>query len=268
MARIFLLIFIVSGIFACSDYGKIFKSKNATLKYNKAVQLYMKKDFARALPLFEQLRDIYGRATDSLEQVYFYTAYSHYGLGDYEFASMFFKDFTENFTSSKRSTECAYMAVYCDFLDIGSHELDQSQTIKTIGGLQTFINYYPESEYAQRCNAHIDELRKKLQQKEYDHVKQYFLMGDFRAAVNAAKNTLKLYPDMERKEELEFLIVKAQFNYAANSIEKKRAERYKEALEYYQDYLYSNGNKGENAKEAAAIHKKTNEAIQKLNTLL
>lgn len=265
------LIHILPVIFlfaACSDYGKIYKSKNATLKYNKAVQLYMKKDFARALPLFEQLRDIYGRATDSLEQVYFYTAYSHYGLGDYEFASMFFKDFTENFTTSKRSIECAYMAVYCDYLDIGSHELDQSQTLKTIGGLQTFINYYPDSEYAQRCNSHIDDLRRKLQQKEYDHVKQYFHMGDYRAAVYSAKNTLKLYPDMEKKEELEFLMVKAQFNFAANSIERKRLERYKEVLEYYQDYVYSNGSKGEHASEAEVINNKAKEAIEKLKTLL
>ena len=268
MMRFLFCILIVFVAASCSDYGKIYKSKNAALKYNKAVQLYMKKDYSRALPLLEQLRDIYGRATDSLEQVYFYTAYSHYGLGDYEFASMFFKDFTENFTNSKRSVECAYMAVYCDFLDIGSHELDQSQTLKTIGGLQTFINYNPNSEYAQRCNSHIDELRTKLQRKEYEHVKQYYHMGDFRAAVSAAKNTLKLYPDLEKKEELEFLIVKAQFNYAANSIEKKRLDRYKEVLEYYQDYTYSNGNSGENAKEAAAINIKAKEAINKLTTLL
>jgi outer membrane protein assembly factor BamD len=268
MMRFLYIVLALFLLVSCSDYGKIYKSKNATLKYNKAVQLYMKKDYARALPLFEQLRDIYGRATDSLEQVYFYTAYSHYGLGDYEFASMFFKDFTENFTSSKRSIECAYMAVYCDYMDIGSHELDQSQTIKTIGGLQTFINYYPESEYAQRCNNHIDDLRRKLQLKEYGHVKQYFLMGDFRAAVNSAKNTLKLYPDMEKKEELEFLIIKAQFSYAANSIEKKRLERYKEVLDYYQDYTYSNGSKGEHAKEAEAIYNKAKEAIEKLKTLL
>lgn len=268
MVRLVLILPALLLLSACSDYGKIYKSKNANVKYNKAVQLYMKKDFARALPLFEQLRDMYGRATDSLEQVYFYTAYSHYGLGDYEFASMFFKDFTENFTTSKRSVECAYMAVYCDYMDIGSHELDQSQTLKTIGGLQTFINYYPESEYAQRCNNHIDDLRRKLQLKEYGHVKQYFQMGDFRAAVNSAKNTLKLYPDMEKKEELEFITIKAQFNYAANSVEKKRLERYKEVLQYYQDYVYSNGKKGENAREAADINEKATEAIEKLKTLL
>jgi outer membrane protein assembly factor BamD len=93
-------------------------------------------------------------------------------------------------------------------------------------------------------------------------------MGDFRAAVNSAKNTLKLYPDMEKKEELEFLIIKAQYSYAANSIEKKRLERYKEVLDYYQDYTYSNGSKGEHAKEAEAIYNKAKEAIEKLKTLL
>lgn len=268
MLRTLIVILAAVLLHSCSDYGKIFKSKNASLKYNKAVQLYLKKDFARALPLFEQLRDIYGRATDSLEQVYFYTAYSHYGLADYEYASMFFKDYTENFTTGKKSIECAYMAVYCDYLNIGSHELDQGETIKTIGGLQTFINYYPESEYAQRCNSHIDDLRKKLQQKEYDHVKQYFQMGEFRAAVFAGKNTLKLFPDLEQKEEVEFLIIKAQFNYAINSVEKKRIERLKEVQEYFKDYVYSNGNKGTHAEEAATLNAKAEEAIKKLKTLI
>ena len=63
-------------------------------------------------------------------------------------------------------------------------------------------------------------------------------------------------------------MVKAQFNYAANSVEKKRLERFKEVLEYYQDYVYSNGSKGENAKEASAINEKAKEAIEKLKTLL
>ncbi len=264
--RLFLTVLVFTSLlFSCSDYGKIYKSKNATLKYNKALQLYLKKDFARAVPLFEQLRDVYGRSTDSLEQVYYYTAYCHYGLGDYEMASMFFKDFTENFTSSSKSVECAYMAVYCDFMDVGSYELDQNNTNKIIGALQTFINYNPDTEYAQKCNDHIDELRVKLMMKEYGHVIQYYNMGDFRATVHSARNTLKMYPEIEKKEELEFLMVKAQFRYAENSVEKKRAERMKEVLDLHNDYFYSNGIGGKHYQEVLDLKTRAEKEIKQLN---
>lgn len=268
MKRFLFALTAVALLSSCSDYGKIYKSKNASLKYNKAVQLYLKKDYARALPLFEQLRDIYGRATDSLEQVYYYSAYCHFGTGDYDVASMFFKDFTESFTSSKRSVECAYMAVYCDYLAVGSYELDQSHTLQTIGGLQTFINYNPDSPYALKCNEHIDDLRKKLMLKEYHHVIQYYNMGDFRATVTSAKNTLKMFPDMEQKEELEFLTVKAQYKYAENSIEKKRADRLKEVIEYAKDYSYSNGAAGKHSKEVNEYRQKAEEELKKLKDII
>jgi outer membrane protein assembly factor BamD len=268
MRRFLMVLLLTSLLVSCSDYGKIYKSKNATLKYNKALQLYLKKDFARAVPLFEQLRDIYGRSTDSLEQVYYYTAYCHYGMGDYELASMFFKDFTENFTSSTKSIECAYMAVYSDFLDVGTYELDQRNTNKIIGALQTFINYYPDTEYAQKCNEHIDQLRAKLMMKEYSHVIQYFNMGDFRATVHSARNTLKMYPDFEKKEELEYLMVKAQFRYAENSVEKKRPERMKEVIDHYNDYFYSNGNGGKHYKEVLELKNRAEKEIQQLKSTI
>ena len=266
MKRLFIALAAAALLASCSDYGKIYKSKNTGLKYEKAVQLYLKKDYGRALPLFDQLRELYGKASDSMEQVYYYTAYCHFGLGDFEFASMFFKDFTDHFTSSKRSTECAYMAVYCDYMSVGTYELDQSHTMKTIGALQTFINYNPESLYALKCNEHIDDLRRKLIMKEYSLVMQYYDMGDFRAAVTSAKNTLRMFPDMEQKEELEYLMVKAQFRYASNSIEKKRLERLQEVLELAKDYAYSNGDRGKHSREVTDLKEKAETQLNKLKS--
>jgi outer membrane protein assembly factor BamD len=256
-------VWVVLFFASCGDYSKVFKSKNPSLKYNKAMELYNKKDYARALPLLEQLRETY-RGTDSMETVYYYTAYCHFGMGDYEYASMFFKDYTESFTRNKRAVECAYMAVYCDVLSIGSYELDQSNTKRVIGELQTFINYYPSSSYAGKCNEHIDQLRAKLQLKEYEMVIQYYDQGHYRAAVVSARNTLKSFPDLEQKEELEFMTIKAQYLYAVNSIEKKRLERMTEALENYKEYVYVNGTSGKYYKEAVALKAKIENNINKL----
>lgn len=126
--KITLGIFLLLAVAGCSDYGKIYKSKDSQAKYKLAIELYNKKDYSRAVPLFEQLRDSYKNNLDSLEDVYIRTAYAYFYMKDYEYASMFFKDFTDNFSRSSRMIECAYMALYCDVLFVGDPELDQSKT--------------------------------------------------------------------------------------------------------------------------------------------
>ena len=263
MRASFILISVLVFLASCSGFNKVLKSKDNSLKYNKAMAYFDKKDYARSLQLLELLRESY-RGNDSMESVYYYTAYCHYHLGDYEYASLFFKDYTENFSRSKRMVECAYMAVYCDYRGIGTYELDQSNTKIVIGELQTFINHYPNSSYAPLCNNHIDDLRKKLHQKEYEWVMSYFNQGHYRAAVTSARTTLKSYPDIDQKEELEYIVVKAQYLYAVNSIDKKKLERFRETLENWKEYNYINGNRGAFYKDALEIKDKTEKEIAKL----
>lgn len=261
-AGIFALISLLCAA-SCSDYNKVFKSKDTGLKYARAIQLYEEKDYTRSLNLLDQLRDNF-RGNDSMESVYYYTAYCHYYLKDYSYAALFFKDYTENFTRSPKLVECVYMSVYCDYLDVKSYELDQSNTKHVIGELQTFINYYPNSSYAPKCSDLIDILRKKLQQKEYEWVVAYMNQGQYRAAVVSAQNTLKLYPDIEQKEELEYMAIKAQYLYAINSVEKKKRERFVTALDLWKEYNYVNGSKGKYYKDASDLKEKIEKEIQKL----
>ena len=251
----------------CSDYNKVYKSSNPNMKYSLAMELYEEEDFGKALPLLEQLRDYY-KNTDSMELIYYRTAYAYFGMHDYSYASMFFKDFTENFTRSPRSIECAYMALYCDVLEVDEYDLDQSQTLHIIGALQTFVNYYPNSEYVAKVNEHIDDLRNRLQQKEYEWVIQYYRMEQFKAAVYAARNAIKQYPDIPQKEELEFLALKAQYQYAAGSVEIKRLERLEEAKLAWDDYYYANGKTGEHYQEALNLSQRIQSDIQQLKSIL
>ncbi|MBM3939028.1 MAG: hypothetical protein FJ333_10325, partial [Sphingomonadales bacterium] len=88
-----LLALAVLTLSACGEYGKIYKGKDNQAKYNLALALDSKKDYSRAVPLYEQLRDAYRNNLDSLEDVYIRTAYAYFNMKDYEYASMFFKDF-------------------------------------------------------------------------------------------------------------------------------------------------------------------------------
>ncbi len=261
---------LVAALFtaSCSDYGKVYKSKDMGLKYRWAMDLYEKKKWSKSLELLEQCKEGYRNQLDSLEKVYFKIAYANYNMKAYDFASMYFKDFTDNFGASPQAEEAAYMALLCDVKYVSDADLDQSQTKDIINALQTFINFYPESKYVDLCNGHIDELRSKLHIKSYDQVKQYYGMSEFKNAAAAAKIVVKQYPDHPKKEELDFLIVDAQYRYAMNSVETKRIERLESALANAQDYLDANGKVGMHYNDVMSIKTKSQNEIKKLKELL
>ncbi len=267
MRRTFFFFALLLLVAACGSYGKAMKSKDSGVKYAKAVELYNKKDFIRALPLLETLRDMYVRKYDSLEKVYYMTAYSHYGLKEYDMAALYFDDFNKNFPGSKYTEEMAYMYVKCGYLNAKPYEFDQKNTKLVMESLQGFVNTFPGSVYVQDVNNHLDDLRGRLQNKEYEKVKQYYQIGEYRAAVTAAQILIRDYPDIPQKEELEFLSIKAQYLFAANSIEKRKEERLKQVVALYNDYVYVNGKKAPHYNEASAIHKNAEALLKEIRTI-
>src|SRR5699024_6259711 len=134
------------------------------------------------------------------------------------------------------------MTAYCYYLESPRSSLDQDNTRRAIDELQLFVNIYPESERADEASDLIQDLREKLEKKAFDNAKLYYDMGmpgDYKAAVIALENVLRQYPDTRFAEEIEYLIVKAQYLYADNSIPIRQEERFNEALDYYDMFAES-----------------------------
>ncbi|MBN4081646.1 outer membrane protein assembly factor BamD [bacterium AH-315-C07] len=221
---------------SCSSYQKLLKSNNYDEKYEKAKEFYNKEDFLRALPLFEELVNIY-KGTDKAEKLYYYFAYCHYGMGDLTMATYHFKNFAETYSTSEFAEECQFMYAKCYKLTSPVPSLDQTSTRKAIEAFQLFINMYPESDKIVQCNEHIDNLRFKLEEKAFDNAKLYFKLGNYKASVVTLNNVLKDFPDIDHREEIKFLIVRSNYLYAENSIESKRRERYNETIQAYETFI-------------------------------
>jgi len=251
---------------SCSQYGKALKNPDRSARFNAAYAYYQKKDYVRAQPLLESLLP-YFRGQDSSEVVYYYYAYCFYGMKDYQTASYHFQSFTENFFNSVHQTECAYMAVYCKVLDANPSYLDQSETQKTIEELQLFINMNPTSSYVDICNEHIDLLRSTMRRKAYDNAYLYYKTGDYKAAAVALKNVLRDYPDLEQKEETEFLVVRSLFYYAQNSIDSKKVERFQAALDEIHEYREDNTPQSPFWEDVTRIEKQISRELESLKKL-
>src|SRR5690606_31195669 len=158
-------------------------------------------------------------------------------LKDYTTARYQFRNFTDTYPNSPRAEECRYMAAYCYYLESPVYSLDQANTLKAIESLQLFINIYPESERAEEAAKLIDDLRGRLERKSFENSKIYLDIGDYLAAVIAFDNSLRDFPDTKYAEQLEFHKIEAQYLYALNSSERRKEERFRDAIEFADDFI-------------------------------
>ncbi|RZK50530.1 MAG: outer membrane protein assembly factor BamD [Pedobacter sp.] len=239
---ILLLSAIIIGFSGCkSNFEKIRQSNDVGKKYQEAIRLYNKKDYSKALILFEGLAQKY-RGTAEAEDLNYYYAFTLYKLKDYTTARYKFKEFADTYPGSPNAEECRYYAAYCYFLDSPNSSLDQENTYKAIDALQLFINFYPKSERATQAAQYIAILRDKLETKAFDNAKLYYTLGgydinNYKSAVVALKNTQIEFPDIKYIEEIDFLIFKSQFMYAKNSYASRQEARFEEALVYYNEFV-------------------------------
>jgi outer membrane protein assembly factor BamD len=235
---IFIPVFALIVVSACSDYQKLVKSQDYREKYDMAVVFYNQGDYYKALELFEAVLPFF-RGTEKAEELSYYYAYCHYKQGDNLLASHYFKRFTKSFPTSRFAEECQFLSAYCKYLESPVYKLDQTSTYEAITELQLFIDIYPYSERISECNTLIDRLTEKLERKAFEIAKLYLKMEDYNAAITAFNNLLEDFPGTRYKEEILFSLAKAHFLYAEKSIESKKQERHQSAIEAFDAFIAS-----------------------------
>lgn len=221
---------------ACNDYNKIVKSTDYEFKYKKALEYYEGGEFVRSSTLLKELINIV-RGTSRADKVYYYYAKSQFGIKDYLMAGHYFKSLIKEFPRSEYAEESQFMVGYCFYLDSPSARLDQEVTQNAIAALQLFINLYPKSTRIDEANRLIIELRDKLVYKSYLSGKLYFDLNNYKAAVVALSSSLKDFPDTKYREELMYMLLKAKYLLAVNSVEEKKRERLSSALDEYYTFV-------------------------------
>ncbi len=221
---------------SCDKYNKLLKSTNYELKLSKAKEYYDKAYYIRSSQLYEELIPVV-KGTERAEEVYYYYTWSEFYLGDYILSQYHFKNYTRQFPAGKHLEECYYMNAFCYFLNSPNYKLDQTYTKNAIKEFQSFIDVFPESKRMDTCNLLIDQLRNKLERKDYEIIKQYYKLSDWKASVVAAKIFLKEYPSSNYDEEMYFIIINSYYSLAINSIYTKKEERLNAAIENYVKFL-------------------------------
>jgi outer membrane protein assembly factor BamD len=221
---------------SCNKYNKIYKSKDYDYKLRMADEYFAKKNYKVAQQLYEELFPIF-KGNPKFEELYYKDAYCFYYMKDYLQAQALFKGFLEVFPNSPKAEEVDFLHAYCFYKQSPKLELEQVNTTKAIGMMQTFINTHPGSARNKEATEIIDKCRIKLEQKEYRSAELYYNLGQYRAAGIAFSNLINNYPESKSGDEYKLKIVKAYYRFAKMSFEDKQIERYEKVITEYQDFL-------------------------------
>jgi len=220
---------------SCNKYNKVYKSKDYEYKLKMADQFFAEKKYKVAQQLYEELFPVF-KGTVKFEELYYKDAYCFYYMKDYLQAQALFKGFLEVFPNSPKAEEVDYLHAYCYYKQSPKLELEQVNTTKAIGMMQTFINTHPGSARIKEATDIIDKCRVKLEQKEYRSAELYYNLGQYRAAAIAFGNLINDYPESQKGDEYKLKIVKSWYRFAKLSFEDKQIERYEKVISEYQDF--------------------------------
>lgn len=143
----------------------------------------------------------------------------------------------ESFPNSTKAEEIEFMRAYTFYLQAPKPELDPSATFKAIGAFQTFINTRPSSVRVPEANRLIDELRNRLETKEFKSAKLYYDLGEFRAAGVTFSTLLENFPESNAADEYKLWAIRSYFKYAEMSIAEKKAERYRQVITESNEFI-------------------------------
>lgn len=221
---------------ACSEYNRVLKSPNPELKYTKAVEYYKAEEYAKTEPLLYELLPLY-KGTEKGKTIYYYYCYSSYHLGYLIQAAYHFKNFANTYPHSDEAEDALFMSAFCNYLESPVPTLDQAPTYTALEELQVFANSYPNSPLIDSANQLVDELRSKIETKDFLNARQYYKIRRYKAAIVALNNFQEKYPLSDFSEQVKLLVLKSYYYLAVNSIEEKKEERFEEGIATYFEFI-------------------------------
>ena len=232
-----LVTILLIGISGCDTPEKALKSTDLDYKKAKAISWYNKKEYFKAIPVLEELIGLM-KGRQSTEDLYYMYCKANYEQGDYMISAYHFKSFYDLYPNSEKAEECLYMHCKSYTRLSPKPDLDQTYTTKALDAYQLFLNAFPNSKFIKEVNEDITRMRKKLEKKAMNSADLYYKTSNFKAAATCYANILKDFPDIAEGEKMSFMIIKANFRYAQNSVPARKAERFNTVIKNYIEFKY------------------------------
>lgn len=240
--NILITVLVALLVSSCGEYNNLLKSTDYEYKYEAAKGYFAKGQYTRAATLLNELITIL-KGTSNAEESLYMLGMCYYNQEDYQTAAQTFIQYYNVYPRGTYTELARFHAGKALYLDTPEPRLDQSGTYTAIQQLQMFLEYFPESTRKEEAQNMIFALQDKLVMKEYLSARLYYNLGNYLgnnylSCVITAQNALKDYPYTNLREDLSILILRAKYELAVYSVEERKEERYREAVDEY--YAFKN----------------------------
>ena len=221
------------------EFNQVYKSADNSYKDEYAKESFALGKYQRAITLLTDLINIQ-KGTNKAEESLYMLGMAQYLSKDYESASETFKKYTKSYPRGIYAEEAFYYVGQSLYMSTPEPRLDQTPTIAAIAAFQDYLDLYPNASLKGIAQQRLFELQDKLVKKELLSAKLYYNLGsyfgnctdggsNYEACIITAQNALKDYPYTNFREDFALLIMKSKFDLAAQSVEDKKADRYRDA---------------------------------------
>lgn len=252
---------------SCGEYATVQKTPDYEYKYEVAKAYFIEGKFTKASTLLYDLLSTM-KGTANGEESLFLTAMSEYAHKSYDTAHDTFKKYYQTYPKGIYVEQARYYSALALYHQTPDPRLDQTSTIEAMGEFQTFLDLYPYTPLKAQTQEMIFALQDKLVEKECLSAQLYYNLGsysgsNYEACVVTAQNALRDYPyaSADKRELLSILTLRAKYQLATRSVESRRIERFRDAIDEY--YAFENDfPESKYLKEAKGLFKQA-EAIVK-----
>ena len=248
----------------CSDYNKMLKSGDVEEKLIYAEAALDSGNCFRALPLYDELMRL-TRGTERAPDIHWNRALTHDCVNDFYLSRYYFQSFAKTFLNDARVEEALFRAALCSYYLSPQSSLDQTDTRSAIDELQLFMDRYPSSALRDSSQHMVDNLRGKLELKAFENARLYHKTGNYKSATIAMAHAMEDYPGSPYQEELQYLIIDCHYQYALQSTERRKLERYNDAIQAFHTFA-SRFPESSKMKQAQRLHDNAVQAIAELET--
>ena len=266
MKKLIILLLPLILLAGCTQFAKVQKSNDFEYKYELGKAYYMEGEYSQASSLLESVL-AFTKGTMYAEESLYMLSMCYYGMGDYVTASHYFTTYFNTYPRGIYAETARFMSAKALYLDTPDPRLDQTSTIKAIGEIQIFTEYYPYSKYRERAHDMLYELHDRLVEKEYRSAQLYYDLGNYMgnnylSCIITAQNALNDYPYTKLREDLSMLVLRARYSMAKESVAEKMLDRYRDTEDEY--YAFKNEfPESKYMKEADKIYRETKKALNK-----
>lgn len=241
-ATLLLLLVLTLAMSSCTQYAKVQKSVNTEFKYEMGKAYFIEGNNSKAISLLEEV-NAFMKGSANGEECLYMLAMAYYNDKDYVTAAQYLQTYCSSYPKGIYAEEARYHAVKALYLDTPDPRLDQSSTARAISEIHLFNEYYPYSRYHSQMQDLLYTLHDRLVEKEYRSAQLYYNLGNYmgnnyQACIITAQNALRDYPYTTFREDLSFLILKAKYTMAKESVKDKMLDRYRDAIDEY--YAFRN----------------------------